>query len=172
MHTPSMVKVRWWLLKLSSGNEIQTDGRTYDWRMDRNTDAQRETIIPRHYRVAGYNYMLKMLLLKLLKIREVTKYIFLWFLLKYSLGYSSEAYLPSNKIYISLISSQKYSLWVHIISVSIDGVTKYIFLWFLLKNIRCGYSLEAYLLSNKVYISLISPKKYSLWVLIINVSAE
>ena len=30
-----------------------TDGRT-DWRTDRHTDAQRETIIPRHYRVAGY----------------------------------------------------------------------------------------------------------------------
>ena len=29
-------------------------GRTNDWRTDRHTDVQRETIIPRHYFVAGY----------------------------------------------------------------------------------------------------------------------
>ena len=30
------------------------DGRTTDGPTDRHTDVQRETIIPRHYRVAGY----------------------------------------------------------------------------------------------------------------------
>ena len=32
----------------------KTDGRTTDGRTDRHTDVQRETIIPRHYCVAGY----------------------------------------------------------------------------------------------------------------------
>ena len=31
-----------------------TDGRTDDWQTDRHTDIQRETLIPRHYCVAGY----------------------------------------------------------------------------------------------------------------------
>ena len=30
------------------------DERAYDWRADRHTYVQRETIIPRHYCVAGY----------------------------------------------------------------------------------------------------------------------
>ena len=30
------------------------DGRTTDGQTDRHTDVQRELIIPRHYRVAGY----------------------------------------------------------------------------------------------------------------------
>ena len=30
-------------------------GRTYDRRTDEHTDSERNTIIPRHYRVAGYN---------------------------------------------------------------------------------------------------------------------
>ena len=56
MHIPSLVKIHWCSLKLSSGNEIQTDRRTYDWRTD--TGVQRETIISRHYRVAWYkNYL-------------------------------------------------------------------------------------------------------------------
>ena len=50
MHIPSLVKIHWYLLKLSSGNEK----RTYDGRTDRHTAVQRETIIPRHYGVAGY----------------------------------------------------------------------------------------------------------------------
>ena len=107
MHVPSLVKMRWHLLKLSSENKnmgmswadnstkiwwnlaisipkpdlhninahtkfgenplmftqviIQkrnTDGRrdgwTTDWPTDRHTDIQCETIIPGHYRVAGY----------------------------------------------------------------------------------------------------------------------
>ena len=33
----------------------KTDGRTYDRRTDGQTNVQRETIIPRHYCVAGYN---------------------------------------------------------------------------------------------------------------------
>ena len=33
----------------------KTDGRTTDARIDGLTDDQRETIIPRHYCVAGYN---------------------------------------------------------------------------------------------------------------------
>ena len=37
----------------------KTDGRTYDWRTDRHTDVQRETIIPHHYCVAGYNNTFK-----------------------------------------------------------------------------------------------------------------
>ena len=32
----------------------KTDGRMDDGRTDRHTDVQRETIIPRHYFVAGY----------------------------------------------------------------------------------------------------------------------
>ena len=32
----------------------RTDGRTTDGRLDGHTDVQRETIIPHHYRVAGY----------------------------------------------------------------------------------------------------------------------
>ena len=58
MHIPSLVKIHWRLLKLSSGNEKRTDGRTdgptTDGRTDRLTDVQRETIIPRHYCVARY----------------------------------------------------------------------------------------------------------------------
>ena len=49
MHIPSLVKIHWCLLKLSSGNEKRTDGQT-----DGLTDDQRETIIPRHYCEAGY----------------------------------------------------------------------------------------------------------------------
>ena len=48
-HT-KFVKIHWSLLKLSSGNEKQTD----DWQSDRHTSVEREAIIPRHYRVAGY----------------------------------------------------------------------------------------------------------------------
>ena len=59
VHTPSFVKFHRCLLELSFGNEKRTDGRTTDrradGRTDRHTDVQRETIIPRHYRVAGYN---------------------------------------------------------------------------------------------------------------------
>ena len=54
MHIPSLVKIHWCLLKLSSGNEKRTDRRTDVWRLARHTDIQRETIIPRHYCVAGY----------------------------------------------------------------------------------------------------------------------
>ena len=50
MHIPSLVKIHCYLLKLSSGNEKTDDG----W-MDRHTDVQHETKIPRHYCVAGYN---------------------------------------------------------------------------------------------------------------------
>ena len=49
-----MVKIHWCLLKLSSGNEIWKDLRQTDGWMDRQMDVQRETIIPHHYRVAGY----------------------------------------------------------------------------------------------------------------------
>ena len=39
------------------GQTKRTDGRRTDGRTDRHTDMQRETIIPRHSRVAGYkNY--------------------------------------------------------------------------------------------------------------------
>ena len=55
MHIPSLVKIHWSLLKLSSGNENRTDGRTIDGQTDRHTDVQHETIIPRHYCVTGYN---------------------------------------------------------------------------------------------------------------------
>ena len=60
MHTPSLVKIYWCLLKLSSGNE-NMDGRMYDRRTDRCrwTDTRTAniiqcTIIPHHYHVAGY----------------------------------------------------------------------------------------------------------------------
>ena len=49
MHIPSLVKIHWCLLKLSSWNKKWTDGQ-----MDGLTDDQRETIIPSHYCVAGY----------------------------------------------------------------------------------------------------------------------
>ena len=58
MHKPSLVKIHWCLLKLSSGNEKRTDGRMdgqTDGQMDGLTDDQHETIIPHHYCVAGYN---------------------------------------------------------------------------------------------------------------------
>ena len=42
----------------------QTDGRTTDGRTDRHTDVERETIIPCHYRVAGYKKVLKYDLLR------------------------------------------------------------------------------------------------------------
>ena len=58
MHIPSLVKIHWRLLKLSSCNEKRMDGPTYDWqmdgRMDRHMDIQHETIIPHHYCMAGY----------------------------------------------------------------------------------------------------------------------
>ena len=54
MHIPSLVKIHWCLLKLSSGNEKRTDRRTTDGLTDILTDHQRETIIPCHYCVAGY----------------------------------------------------------------------------------------------------------------------
>ena len=54
MHIPSLVKIYWCLLKLSSGNEIRMDGQCTDRRMDRHTDVQCETIIPHHYHVEGY----------------------------------------------------------------------------------------------------------------------
>ena len=50
-----------WMFTQLSRNE-QTDGRT----MDGYTDDQRETIIPRHYCVAGYIYIKKELRLKVL----------------------------------------------------------------------------------------------------------
>ena len=49
MHIPSLVKIHWCLLKLSSWNEIRTDGHTTDGWMDGHTDVQSETIIPRHW---------------------------------------------------------------------------------------------------------------------------
>ena len=94
MHTPSLVKIHWYLFTLSSRKEKSDMSRTDDnWRnlpisspkpdlhninaytkfgenpltftqviirkwkyrrMDRHTDYQRKTIIPRHYCVAGY----------------------------------------------------------------------------------------------------------------------
>ena len=53
MHILSLVKIHWCLLKLSYGNEKRTDGRTTDGHTDGHTDVQRETIIPRHYCLAG-----------------------------------------------------------------------------------------------------------------------
>ena len=53
MHIPSLVKIHWCLLKLSSGNGKRIDGCKTDGRTDRHTDVQRETIIPLHYRVGG-----------------------------------------------------------------------------------------------------------------------
>ena len=61
MHIPSLVKICWCLLiiirkrKTDGWTDVRlTDGRTTDGRTDRHTDVQRETIISRHYRVAGY----------------------------------------------------------------------------------------------------------------------
>ena len=55
MHIPSLVKIHWCLLKLSSGNEKRMDGRTTDGRTDGQTHGRpSETMIPRHYCVAGY----------------------------------------------------------------------------------------------------------------------
>ena len=67
MHIPSLDKIHWCLLKLSSGNEMDgwTDGRTTDGRTDgRTTDVQRETIIPRHYYVVWYNYIKQLVINK------------------------------------------------------------------------------------------------------------
>ena len=54
MHIPSLLKIHRCLLKLSSRNEKRMDGRTTDGQTDGLTDDQHETIIPRHYCVAGY----------------------------------------------------------------------------------------------------------------------
>ena len=53
MHTLRLVKIHWQLLKLSSGNE-NMDGRTTDGRTDGRVDIHRDTVVTRHYRVAGY----------------------------------------------------------------------------------------------------------------------
>ena len=55
MHIPSLVKIHWQLLKLSSEMKYTwTDVQLTDRRTDeRHTDVQRETITPRHYYVAG-----------------------------------------------------------------------------------------------------------------------
>ena len=45
MHTPSLVKIHWCLLKLSSGNEIRTDVKLTDWQMDRHTAIIPPTIM-------------------------------------------------------------------------------------------------------------------------------
>ena len=52
MHTSSLGKISWYLLKLSSGNENkkQMDVR----QMEGHTDNQYYTLIPCHYRVVGY----------------------------------------------------------------------------------------------------------------------
>ena len=50
MHIPSFIKIHWYLLKLSSGNE-STNGRM-DRRTAGHTEDQRDTIIPCKYRVA------------------------------------------------------------------------------------------------------------------------
>ena len=61
MHIPSLMKIHWHSLKLSSGNKNTdgwvegrtTDRRTYrrtDGQTDGHTDDHRETIRPRHYR--------------------------------------------------------------------------------------------------------------------------
>ena len=47
-----------------------TDGCTTDGRPDRHTDVQRETIIPRHYRVAGYKNSVCFLLFFRISIRN------------------------------------------------------------------------------------------------------
>ena len=74
MPVTSLVKILWHLLKLSSGNEnmdvswadnsikiwwnpkpdLHNINAHTDRRMDRHTDVQCETIIPRHHHVAGY----------------------------------------------------------------------------------------------------------------------
>ena len=59
MHIPSLVKIGtyqvWWKsIDVYSSYHLETKyGRMDKW-TDRYTDIQRETIIPRHYRVAGY----------------------------------------------------------------------------------------------------------------------
>ena len=85
MHIPSLVKIHWCILKLSSGNENmsmsrartkfgenplmftqviipkrKTDGRTDLRQMNRHTDVQHETIISRHYIMAGYKTVMLM----------------------------------------------------------------------------------------------------------------
>ena len=78
MHIPSLVKIHWCLLKLSSGNEIWTDRQTYHWQMDGrtdwHTDVQCETIIPRHYRVAGYKKLSKNIKKKTKKKRYLLRF--------------------------------------------------------------------------------------------------
>ena len=84
MHIPSLVKIHWCLLKLSSGNEnmgvSRADSSVKHWghlpisipkpelhninahtqvmTTDEHMDVQRETIISRHYRVAGYKKLI------------------------------------------------------------------------------------------------------------------
>ena len=62
MHIPSLVKID--IYSSSSGNEHTDEWSTTDGRMgghtDRHTGDQRETIIPRHYRVAGYKKVTKL----------------------------------------------------------------------------------------------------------------
>ena len=41
MHIPSLVKIHWCLLNLSSGNEIWMDGRTTDWQTDKLTSSMK-----------------------------------------------------------------------------------------------------------------------------------
>ena len=65
-----LVKIHWCLLKLSSENEKRTDGRMTDGRTDRHTDVQRETIVPRHCRVAGYK--------KYISKSKITRHTFTW----------------------------------------------------------------------------------------------
>ena len=62
MHTPSLVKLHWYFLKVLSENE-NTDGRAYDSGQmfvfcvqtysETDTNDQHETIIPHPYCVAG-----------------------------------------------------------------------------------------------------------------------
>ena len=49
MHISSLMKIHWYLLKLSPGNE-NTDGRMDNRRTDEQKDDQRETVIPWHHR--------------------------------------------------------------------------------------------------------------------------
>ena len=63
MHIPSLVKIHWYLLKLSSGNEI-TDEWTIVQQMDGHTDNKSEAIIRRHYCMAVYKTRMTPLFIK------------------------------------------------------------------------------------------------------------
>ena len=115
MHIPILVKIHWCLLSYHPETKY---GRTYDGRTDRQTDVQRETIIPRHYRVAEYNQKISSICRLL--VLPIAWQVLLLISTRY---YSLVGGMFYPVFYLGIIIVGVYSLWIflHIFHRNVDN---------------------------------------------------